>query len=151
MSEEKQETIKQLKKRAKEMLHNNYKRKIGDEEIYTIICEWGNALNLIDKLQKENDKLKYEHLEADGLIEALQEKIDKLEEENEELKWQHKNKCKFDNETFSETIKRDYVSKNKIRDKIKELEVQEDWYIENKNLDELYGMIDILQELLEEE
>ena len=36
------ETIKTLKERAKEMLKDNYNRKIGDEEIYTIICELEN-------------------------------------------------------------------------------------------------------------
>lgn len=40
--------------------------------------------------------------------------------------------------------------KNKIKEIIEELEKQEDWYIENKSLDDLYGKIDILQELLEE-
>jgi predicted adenine nucleotide alpha hydrolase (AANH) superfamily ATPase len=40
--------------------------------------------------------------------------------------------------------------KNKIKEIIGELEKQEDWYIENKSLDDLYGKIDILQKLLEE-
>lgn len=38
----------------------------------------------------------------------------------------------------------------KIKEKIEELEKQEDWYIENKSLDELYGNIKMLQELLQE-
>lgn len=42
------------------------------------------------------------------------------------------------------------ISKDKIREIIGELEKQEDWYAENKSLDDLYGKIDILQELLEE-
>ena len=33
------EIISALKQRAKEMLEGNYSRKLGDEEIYTIICE----------------------------------------------------------------------------------------------------------------
>lgn len=40
--------------------------------------------------------------------------------------------------------------KNKIKEIIGELEKQEDWYIENKSLDDLYGKIDILQKLLGE-
>lgn len=38
-----EEIILALKQRAKEMLEGNYKRKIGDEELYTIICEWENC------------------------------------------------------------------------------------------------------------
>ena len=41
--------------------------------------------------------------------------------------------------------------KDKIRAKIKELEGQEDWYREHESLDELYGRIDELKGLLEEE
>ena len=37
------EIILALKQRAKEMLEGNYIRKIGDEELYTIICEWENC------------------------------------------------------------------------------------------------------------
>jgi formyltetrahydrofolate synthetase len=45
---------------------------------------------------------------------------------------------------------KDVVSKDKIREKIKELERQEDWYREKNSLDELYGRIDELKELLGE-
>lgn len=38
-----EEIILALKQRAKEMLEGNYERKLGDEEIYTIICEWENC------------------------------------------------------------------------------------------------------------
>ena len=37
------EIILALKQIAKEMLEGNYTRKIGDEELYTIICEWENC------------------------------------------------------------------------------------------------------------
>lgn len=37
------ENILALKQRAKEMLEGNYTRKIGDEELYIIICEWENC------------------------------------------------------------------------------------------------------------
>ena len=42
------EIIKSLKERAKEMLEDNYDRKIGDEEIYTIICELENLLGSLN-------------------------------------------------------------------------------------------------------
>lgn len=48
-------------------------------------------------------------------------------------------------------INDNYIYKDKIRERIKELEGQEDWYIENKSLDDLYGRIDELKELLKEE
>ena len=44
----------------------------------------------------------------------------------------------------------DFISKDKIREKIKELEGQEDWYREHNSIDDLYGRIDELKELLEE-
>lgn len=47
-------------------------------------------------------------------------------------------------------IRQNYVSKKLIQDKIKELEGQEDWYREHNSLDDLYGRIDELKELLEE-
>lgn len=45
--------------------------------------------------------------------------------------------------------KDNYISKDKIRNKIKELEKQEDWYIEHKSLDDLYEIIKTLQKLLD--
>jgi len=46
------EIIKALKERAKEMLEDNYKRRIGDEEIYTIICELENFYTAYEKQNK---------------------------------------------------------------------------------------------------
>lgn len=42
------------------------------------------------------------------------------------------------------------VSKDKIKERIKELEGQEAWYREHNSLDELYGRIDELEELLKD-
>lgn len=55
-------------------------------------------------------------------IDILIDLYDKQQKELQELKWQNINKCKFDSDTFAETIKRDYISKDKIKDKIQELE-----------------------------
>lgn len=73
------EIINSLKERAKEMLKDNYDRKIGDEEIYTIICElenfyrayekekvgrkvaqdnWGQNVRLVEELKAELEKEK---------------------------------------------------------------------------------------------
>lgn len=54
-----EEIILALKQRAKEMLEENYERKIGDEELYTIICEWENCYKenqIISKINCENAK-----------------------------------------------------------------------------------------------
>lgn len=48
------EIIKSLKERAKEMLGDNYNRKIGDEEIYTIICELENFYTAYEKEKEKN-------------------------------------------------------------------------------------------------
>ena len=50
------EIIKALKQRAKEMLENNYNRKIGDEEVYTIICELENFYTAYEKEKEKNKK-----------------------------------------------------------------------------------------------
>lgn len=51
------EVIKSLKERAKEMLEDNYNRKIGDEEIYTIICELENFYTAYKKEKEKNKKI----------------------------------------------------------------------------------------------
>ena len=53
------EIIKALKERAKEMLEDNYNRKIGDEEIYTIICELENFYTAYEKEKEKNKKIKW--------------------------------------------------------------------------------------------
>lgn len=45
---------------------------------------------------------------------------------------------------------KDYISKDKIREKIKELEKKKDWFIKYKTSDEVYNKIEILEELLGE-
>lgn len=50
------EIILALKERAKEMLENNYNRKIGDEELYTIICEWENCYKENEMYRKTNNE-----------------------------------------------------------------------------------------------
>lgn len=53
------EIINSLKQRAKEMLENNYNRKIGDEEVYTIICELENFYTAYEKEKEKNKKIKW--------------------------------------------------------------------------------------------
>ena len=49
--------VETLKQRAKEMLNDDYSRKIGDEELYTIICEWENSLKELETYKKIAEKL----------------------------------------------------------------------------------------------
>lgn len=92
-------------------------------------------------------------------IEHYKEYIEKLKKENEELK----NKLldtlegqKVIKEETPQYIKENYISKEKIEDKVRELEcyIQENsddqGYWGNRNPDVIYGQIEILQELIEE-
>ena len=78
MSEEK--NIIALKQRAEEMLKNDYSRKIGDEEIYTIICEWEKTLDLYQKEKDKNNDLEKENKELEERLAEIELQI--LEDEN---------------------------------------------------------------------
>ncbi len=90
------EIIKALKERAKEMLADNYNRKIGDEEIYTIICELENFYTAYEKEKEKNKELTDEYLIQRDLI----------------------------NPEFM----KDYISKDKIKAKIEEIELNDKKY-----------------------
>jgi hypothetical protein len=83
---------------------------------------------------------------------AIQGLLDLYQQEKEKNK-ELEEKLKIANQLYNDScicIATECVEKDKIKAKIKELEEQEDWYIENKSLDDLYGRIDELKELLEE-
>lgn len=73
------EIIKSLKERAKEMLEDNYDRKIGDEEIYTIICELENFYTAYEK-EKEKNKNARERIKK--YINKIQKELDKYKIKN---------------------------------------------------------------------
>ena len=73
-----EEIIKALKERAKEMLNDDNTRQIGAEEIYTIICEWEDAL-------KENEELKRDKTHSHFELERLEKVIDKMAEYIEDI------------------------------------------------------------------
>ena len=62
------ETIKALKERAKEMLEDNYNRKIGDEEIYTIICELENFYTAYEKEKEKNERAEELYMQHNPMI-----------------------------------------------------------------------------------
>jgi len=114
-------------------------RKIAKEEASKFIMENLNSaiiFTYIQNLEKEIENLKginKEHQKINGKLREEIERQGNIREIEEKY------------------IEENFISKDKIREKIKELEGQEDWYIENKSLDDLYGRIDELKELLEEE
>ena len=97
------EIIKALKERAKEMLEDNYNRKIGDEEIYTIICELENFYTAYEK-EKETSHYNQSQLDIANAKLVEEKEKNKLLEENyssahEDINWFcenyiHKNKLK---------------------------------------------------------
>ena len=90
------ETIKTLKERAKEMLKDNYNRKIGDEEIYTIICELENfytaykkekrlaETNLKDSKEYQDNMCNHRCI-LNSEVEELEEELEKEKEKNKKI------------------------------------------------------------------
>ena len=90
------ETIKTLKERAKEMLKDNYNRKIGDEEIYTIICELENfytaykkekrlaETNLKDSKEFQDNMCNHRCI-LNSEVEELEEELEKEKEKNKKI------------------------------------------------------------------
>ena len=110
-------------------------------------------MNNIEILEEYLKKLKLtpeELLKSDETIIFIEYKeiqaIENLIQENKKLLTElQENMC------IKDIFKPLYIPKSKVKEKIEELEKQEDWFIENKGLDELYGQIDILKELLKGE
>lgn len=133
------------------------------KEVEKSIKAYKGLLDLYKKEKEQNsiikEKLKELNIPMETLIGEFN-RLEDLEDDREQLKAllkEEKEKNKELQNYMKEflipksTINLIYISKDKIRNKIKELEGQEDWYIENKSLDDLYGRIDELKELLEEE
>ena len=81
-------------------------------------------MNKEEKEAIEHLKVEREYAWDGDIIEIALNYIDKLQKENEELKEQRDNAIKLRNELIEEQ-KITCVSKNKIRDKIKELEEEQ--------------------------
>lgn len=109
-------------------------------------------LNLIEKLQKENERLKEEKEQAweewNNLEQGSYETELKLKEENRKLKKQVQRQI---NE-WNKDIKSNYISKHKVKDKIEELKAQYKTALEENSTEAfiLKCQITILQELIEE-
>lgn len=107
-------------------------------------------LNLIEKLQKENKELKEYIAIAPNLDEMTATKYIYIRQDGYiQGRVEEQQKAK-------QIINENYISKEKIEDKVRELECyiqensDEQGYWGNRNPDVIYGQIEILQELLEE-
>lgn len=130
MSEEMKNIIA-LKHRAEQMLKNDYySRKIGDEEIYTIICEWEKNFDLYNKEKEQNSLIKEKLEELNIPMETLIgefNRLEDLEDDTIQLKWQ----LKEEKENYDKLTKHfieNHVSKDKIRQKIEEVANEKENY-----------------------
>ena len=170
MSEEEKKAIEKLR----DWKDYNIRNKNILLQANEIIKVQETILNLIEKLQKENEILKEEKSQAweewnnleQGSYETeqkLKQQIKELQKENDELKKQRNiepilinNKMYFiDNEIYNELledIKSNYTSVQKIKDKIEELEEKYKKALEKNSVNTfiLKCKIMTLQELIEE-
>ena len=105
-------------------------------------------LNLIEKQQKEisllKDQLEYVKSEYEETIEQQQKEIEELKEKNGVLQNELNKKIEALDKAMNNP---DYISKNKIKAKIENLEKQD----KESKLSHNYLVIPVLQELLKEE
>ena len=138
-----QKEIKELKednKSYKYILDMQNKREYRSKFLKDFQKENGkNMLPDYDEIYKRYDKQKEE-------IEELKQGIEELKEINASLLWQRNNIDIPKLEDFNEN----YISKDKIRDKITFLESQFDEGIEDYNNQFIIDCVGILEELLEE-
>ena len=131
MTEEEKKAIKYLKNEIERVNKENDFKKIPRAIVcLPLFIDYGETLlNLIEKLKKENEELKNKVVKRDNEIIQLEESAEK----------------EF---ITKQEVKENYISKDKIREKIKELEQQKDLFFEKTVIQ---GRIDLLHELLEEE
>lgn len=152
------ETIKALKERAKEMFEDNYNRKIGAEEIYTIIVELENFYTAYEKEKEKNMELTNSYNQAIKETNEENRRCMLLAVENQDLKEKNKRLEKFIengehtwkqkyNETFN-YVEDEFVSKDKIRLKMKQ-EMDKGYRLSEERHLQNYAY-DRLKELLEE-
>lgn len=142
MSEEEKKAVETLKDLASTIYYGDMNF-IESDDLKII-------LNLIEKQQKEIDLCEETEIALNNRIMDLEEINKEHQKLNGELREEIERQGNI-REIEEKYIEENFISKDKIRERIKELEGQEDWYIENKSLDDLYGRIDELKELLKEE
>lgn len=130
MSEEMKNIIT-LKQRAEKMLKNDYSRKIGDEEIYTIICEWEKNFDLYKKEKEQNslikEKLKELNIPMETLIGEFN-RLEDLEDDREQLKWRLKEEREKNKELENNELVQKYMEALHIVIKYTERKPKKEYY-----------------------
>lgn len=134
MSEEEKKAIEYMKEFQKD-LYGASSKNLMASYLDTIF-------NLIDKQQKEIEELKFDIGICDKDLDSLNERIYQLKQDNKKLVLGKFREVADKNEY----IKSEYISKDKIREKIKELKTK----IIGSNTGIYSAQIDILEKLLEE-
>ena len=142
MDTEEKNAVEFVKKRTKEL--KKYAKR-ENELVYDDII-----LNLINKLQEENEKLKNTDLKQ-AKIEYLEVLNEKLQKENEELNY------KLHSKKIALEIYNRYIPKSKVKEKIEELDKEEKRELKGTKGQDRYYIKQkymykrkVLQELLEE-
>lgn len=119
------------------------------------IYETTIILNLIEKQQKEIENLKEINKEHQKLNGELEEENTRQHELLGNIHQNYRDKITKIQEQDKEIVDTQYISKDKIRDKIEELDNQQKQWLEDRKIKNSDGEIifarDILKELLKEE
>ena len=101
----------------------------------------------IEYLENQDNSLKWDY----GTLQAIKTALNLIEKQQKEIKKEHQNWKELLHEygLRCEELKNS-ISKEKIRDKIKELQKDEDFYREQTRMYEYEGKMNMLEELLGE-
>ena len=160
MNEEEKKAIEEFRKQLRLAINiDDVTTDIRNDNAQTI-------LNLIEKLQKENEELKNIELKSKGGaikvslegVLSLENKIKQLEKENEELKFKERSRIIGEygdteiHDVINKILSNDYISVQKVKDKIEEYKNMLKTYNKAKDIDRIKAInerILELQELLE--
>lgn len=120
--------------------------------------ELEEAIKRLDHIEKYYDCNNYYSKYDLDCIETVLKELERLQEENSELKLKERNRClgKYGeievHNVINKTLQEDYIPKDKIREKIEELEKEYKEALEENSTKAfiLKCQVEILKELLEE-
>ena len=157
MNEEEKESIEEFRKQLRlEINIDDVTTDIRNDNAQTI-------LNLIEKLQKENEELKNIELKSKGGaikvslegVLSLENKIKQLEKENEELKFKERSRIIGEygdteiHDVINKILSNDYISVQKVKDKIEEYKNMLKTYNKAKDIDRIKAINERILELEE--
>ena len=157
MNEEEKESIEEFRKQLRLAINiDDVTTDIRNDNAQTI-------LNLIEKLQKENEELKNIELKSKGGaikvslegVLSLENKIKQLEKENEELKFKERSRIIGEygdteiHDVINKILSNDYISVQKVKDKIEEYKNMLKTYNKAKDIDRIKAINERILELEE--